>query len=203
MIITPELLRRIAPRAHDADEWAPWLDHAARLYEINPGNRLNMWLAQLAHESDGFTRFEENLNYGVEGLLETFKKYFPDRAIAERYARRPEAIASRVYANRMGNGPEESGDGWKYRGRGPIQRTGKAAYRHDGGTLNYDLVNFPAKMAEPEIGAQAAGLYWFEHDCNGWADQRNFRAITKAINGGYNGLEDRQHRLQHIERIMS
>lgn len=202
-MITPELLLKIAPQAHDADEWAPALDIAAGMYGIDRGNRVNMWLAQLAHESAGFTRFEENLSYGIDGLMRVFKKYFPTRELAEQYARRPDRIANRVYAGRMGNGPESSGDGWAYRGRGPIQRTGKAGYKHDGEKLRVDLINFPDKLTEPEYGSQSAALYWFENRCNELADAGDFTSITRAINGGLTGIDDRKHWLSRVQRVMN
>lgn len=195
-MIDAETLLKIAPQAHDAEAWAPALDRAARIYEIDTECRLAMWLAQLAHESAGFTRFEENLNYSVAGLLKVFGKYFPTAKLAERYARKPERIASHVYANRLGNGDEASGDGWKYRGRGALQLTGKANYAKYGAALGIDLINFPDKAAEPEAGAPIAALYWHDHGLNEIADAGNeaaFAKITRKINGGMTGWDDRVH----------
>lgn len=195
-MIDAETLLKIAPQAHDAEAWAPALDHAAKLYMIDTECRVAMWLAQLAHESAGFTRFEENLNYSAAGLRKVFSKHFPTSEIAERYARRPEAIASRAYANRNGNGDEQSGDGWKYRGRGALQLTGKANYAKYGAALDIDLINFPDKATEPEAGALIAALYWYDKGLNEIADagdEAAFAKITRAINGGMNGWPDRVH----------
>jgi putative chitinase len=195
-MIDAATLLKIAPQAHDAEAWAPALDQAARIYMIDTECRMAMWLAQLAHESAGFTRFEENLNYSAAGLRSTFGKYFPTTELAERYARQPERIANRVYADRLGNGGEASGDGWKYRGRGELQLTGKANYAKYGAALGIDLVNFPDKAAEPDAGALIAALYWHDHGLNEIADagdEASFAKITRKINGGMNGWPDRVH----------
>ena len=155
-----------------------------------------MALAQLAHESANFTALEENLNYGADGLLSTFGKYFPTRAEAERFARKPEAIANRTYGGRMGN--REEGDGWKYRGRGFIQLTGRENYERASAALGYDYVNNPDLVSEPEHAARVS-LWWWK-DRNGLrpaAQQGDVRQSTRLINGGYNGLADRQSKYRN------
>lgn len=167
---------------------------AASEYLDLPGDKASVhFFAQCGHETGNFKRFEENLNYSKEGLLSTFGKYFDDES-AEAYARQPEKIANRVYASRMSNGDEESGDGWKFRGRGAIQLTGRfnyqkfAEYMHD-----IMIVRRPDRVSE-ELSFIAAG--WF-FDKNGIFDmctdfeEETIKKITKKINGGYNGLDHR------------
>ena len=130
MAITLDILQKIAPQTkiEKLQNFIESLEVACDTYEINTVSRQSCFLAQIAHESGGFNAVKENLNYGAKGLMGTFKKYFPDEETALAYERQPEKIANRVYANRMGNGDEESGDGFKYRGRGLIQLTGKNNY---------------------------------------------------------------------------
>lgn len=147
-------------------------------------------MAQTSHESGHFKILQENLNYSASGLKSIFGKYF-DASTAEQYAKQPEKIANRVYANRMGNGPEESGDGFKYRGRGFIQLTGKTNYAAAGQSLGLDLVNSPDMAAEPKNAASIA-IWYFKKNIKritNWADTLN---ITKIVNGGTIGLADRQ-----------
>ena len=159
--------------------------------QINTPLRQAAFIAQLAHESQGFSRFTENLNYRADRLLEVFGNHFTEEE-AQEYARQPEKIANRVYANRLGNGDEASGDGWLYRGRGFIQLTGKDNYREAGKSLKLDLVGEPDKAAELGVAARVAAWYWNSHKLNPYADDRQFDTITKLINGGFNGLRDRR-----------
>lgn len=160
--------------------------------------RINFFLAQCAHETASFSKFEENLNYSAKRLLEVFPKYFPNQNIALEYGRKPMNIANRVYANRMGNGDEKSGDGWRYRGRGIIQLTGKNNYQNFAKYLNKTLeetVNF----LETQSGIiKSAMFFWSSNNCNNYADKKDFTGLTKRINGGTNGLGDR---LAHFKRI--
>tara|TARA_R110000744_G_scaffold377946_1_gene493478 strand:- start:5313 stop:5930 length:618 start_codon:yes stop_codon:yes gene_type:complete len=157
------------------------------------------FFAQCGHETGNFQRFEENLNYSKEGLLSTFGKYFDDES-AEAYARQPEKIANRVYANRMSNGDEESGDGWKYRGRGAIQLTGRFNYKEFAEYMNDIMIVRKPKRVSEELSFMAA--CWF-FDANGIFDictdlsYDTVKKITKKINGGYNGLN---HRLELTEK---
>jgi putative chitinase len=164
-------------------------------FAIDTPLRAAAFLAQLAHESSELRAWEENLNYGAPGLLATFPTHFEDLAVAAGYARQPERIANRVYANRMGNGPEESGDGWKYRGRGPIELTGLDGYRGIGAALGVDLVGNPDLAATPECGFRIAGHYWLVNGCNELADLDSpgaFEGITRKVNGGLTGLASRE-----------
>ena len=172
-----------------------WLDHINRCldyWEINTPLRQAHFLAQVAHESGRLATVEENLNYSAAALQITFKKYF-NSTNAVLYARKPEKIANLVYANRMGNGSENSGEGWKYRGKGLIQITGKDNHFACGQALGVDLISHPEMLlVSLELAAMSAGWFWAEHGCNELADNQDVLAITKKINGGTNGLDDRK-----------
>jgi putative chitinase len=168
---------------------------AAAFYKLSSA-RAAHFFAQTAHESGGFKAFSENLNYGAKGLRGIFGKYFPTDALARTYERKPEKIANRVYANRMGNGPESSGDGWKYRGRGALQLTGKDNYR---AFANY--INRPDVMDNPDLVAGElcfeSALWFFDRNklwsiCDQGVGDAAILALTKRINGGTHGLEDRK-----------
>lgn len=167
-------------------------DHKELLakYGINTPLRLAAFLAQIDHESQGFTRMTENLNYSATALTATWPKRFPPE-IAREYHRQPERIANRAYADRMGNGPESSRDGWKYRGRGYIQITGHDNYTDLARHMNMTMDETIAYM-ETEAGALESAAYWYSsRNLNKLADAGNIKGATKIINGGYNGLADR------------
>ena len=170
-------------------------------YKIIALNRLAHALGQFSHECQGFTRFEENLNYSAKGLKSTFGKYFKNKN-PENYAKRPKKIANLVYASRMGNGPELSGDGFKYRGRGIIMLTGRDNYKAFSKWIKDEtIMKRPKLVAEtPEIAVLSAVWFWNKRKLNKLADQDNLLKITKKINGGTNGLE---HRTEETERIRS
>ena len=151
------------------------------------------FFAQLAHESAGFKHLAENLNYSAPALVRTWPTRF-DVETAEAYARQPERIANKVYASRLGNGGESSGDGWRYRGRGYIQITGRANYAEYSQKLYGDdrLVREPEMAAQPEVAARIARAYWDAKGLDALADRDDIVAITKRINGGANGLPDRR-----------
>ena len=163
--------------------------------------RLAMFLAQVAHESGGLLHVSENLNYSAEALLACFPSHF-DSDTAEDYARQPERIADCCYADRMGNGNEASGDGWSYRGRGLIQITGRANYAACGAALGLDLIAHPELLETPANAALSAAWFWASHGCNGLADAGDFVGITKRINGGVNGLADRQAYLARAQSVL-
>jgi putative chitinase len=170
-------------------------------FQINTPLRLCHFLAQCAHESGNFKVVTENLNYGAKGLLTTFKKYFPTEAKAKEYERKPEKIANLVYANRMGNGPENSGDGFKYRGRGYIQLTGKVNY------VAFDKVVADDTVINPDLVATkypllSAAWFWNSRTLNMLADkgatELEIAAITRKVNGGKIGLVDR---IEHFKEF--
>lgn len=163
-------------------------------YNIDEPLRLAHFLAQLAHESGNFTAVVENLNYSSDGLLKTFPKYFKDRAIADQYARNPQKIGSRVYANRMGNGDEASGDGFKYRGRGYLQLTGKDNYKAFSAFIGQDCVADPTLVANRY--PMDSAVWFFDVNkiwdiCDKGAGEDVVKAVTRKVNGGLNGIDDR------------
>lgn len=180
-------------RAHIPDAVLDQIPDCAERFTINTPLRLAHFLAQCAHESAEFKVSVENLNYSADGLKKVFPKYFPDN-LADSYARQPEKIASRVYGNRMGNGDEASKDGYKYRGRGYIQLTGKDNYSKFAQAVSDDILNNPDLVAS-KYPLFSAAWFWDAHSLNQLADEGAsddvVTKITRKVNGGYNGLEDR------------
>lgn len=172
-------------------------------FNINTSLRICHFLAQIIHESGHLKYKIENLNYSASALRKVFSKYFKTDLEAEEYARKPEKIANKVYANRMGNGNEISGDGWKYRGRGLIQLTGKNNYLECGNDLNIALIDEPDLICiYPQINIKVACWYWNKNSLNKFADNDDLLAITKKINGGTNGLEDREKNLKLAKKFL-
>lgn len=188
--INESLIRTLFPKVTDAAGVVVALAIIAEKYEINTPQRLAQFLAQVTHESAGLTTLTENLNYGAEGLVKTFSKYFK-AAEAKNYERKPERIANRVYANRMGNGNEESGEGYRYRGRGAIQLTGKDNYKAATASLGVDFVSSPDLVAKMPHALTTAGWFWNSRSLNALADKSDHIGVCKKINGGLNGLDDR------------
>ena len=173
------------------------LKAAMEFFKLSP-ERVAHFFGQTSHETGGFKAFSENLNYGAPGLLGIFKKYFPDEATAKAYARNPEKIANRVYANRMGNGDEHSGDGWKYRGRGALQLTGKDNYQAFANYLNNQEIMDDPDLVADEFAFESA-MFFFEKNhlwsiCDQGVNDASILQITKKINGGTLGLDDRQEK---------
>jgi len=172
--------------------------------DISTPLRAAHFIAQVAHESGGFRYNKENLNYSAQALRSVFGKYFKTNEDAKNFARQPEKIANRVYANRIGNGDEQSGEGWKYRGRGLIQLTGKENYSKCGADLNLDLLNNPDLVSDdPDISLAAACWYWNSRNLNKYADQDDVVEVTRRINGGTKGLDDRKAYLGRAKQILS
>lgn len=196
MEVTLELLQAICPKTKKTvlEKYVYALNDVAEYYEMtqNP-KRLAGFLAQISHESGSFTAVVENLNYSAKGLMTTFKKYFPTEELAKQYERQPEKIANRVYANRMANGPESSGDGWKFRGRGLIQLTGKHNYTKFAEGLGISIDETVAYLETPEGAVSSAGWFFDNNNLNAYCDRDDFVGLTKRINGGTIGLEDRKH----------
>jgi putative chitinase len=191
-MIEASTLRTLGVSAENIDKYLPWVNMTMVRNDINTPVRQAMFLSQVAHESGSFRFVVENLNYSVNGLRSVFRKYFPDDEIAAQYARQPEKIANRVYANRMGNAEESSGDGWKYRGRGLIQLTGKDNYTAFSLQANNEAIIKPDLVAQPELAAESAGWFWMINGLNKLADTGDVKAVTRRINGGFNGLADRE-----------
>ena len=191
--------KSVFPNCKDSEILVNLFDNILNPAGINTKERVCMFLAQCGHESGGFTVYNENLNYSAKGLRGVFGKYFPTDALANQYARQPEKIANKVYANRMGNGPESSGDGWKYFGRGIIQLTGKSNYKEFSEYSGIDAVNNPDLLStDISVAIKSAVWFWNKNNLNKYCDNNDFIGLTKRINGGTNGLADRQDKFNKL-----
>ncbi len=205
MEIVLDHLKAVAPKTSVAtlQSYLGSMNRVCAKYDINTSaERLAAFLAQTSHESGGFTATKENLNYSAEGLLRVFKLRFPSLAIAAAYARNPERIANKVYANRMGNGSEESGDGFRYRGRGLIQLTGKDNYTAFAADLGISVEACVTFMETAEGIVESAGWFWNKKNLNRYCDASDFVGLTKAINGGTHGLEDREQKYAAAMKVL-
>jgi putative chitinase len=202
MQVTLELLTHMCPKTKRSilEGYVEPLNTVAQYYDMtaNPA-RLAGFLAQTAHESGGFTAIKENLNYSAKGLRGIFGKYFPTDELAKQYERQPEKIANKVYANRMGNGPEESGDGYRFCGRGLIQLTGRQNYTKLAEDLGISVEETALYLETPNGAVSSAGWFWDNNNLNQYCDKNDFVTLTKRINGGTIGLADRQH---HFDEAM-
>jgi putative chitinase len=213
-MVTLQQLRQLIPKNKYSEYW-----HAALCapqdelggstllneYDINTPKRIAAFIAQCAHESGSFAVIEENLNYKPQALRRLFSKYFPDDVLAQQYCARPnkqEAIANRIYANRMGNGDEHSGDGFRFRGRGLIQLTGRDNYQAFADSLEMSINDVPAYLATFEGAAQSACWFWEKNNLNRWADAGDIKELTRRINGGFIGLDDRIKHYEHALHII-
>jgi putative chitinase len=193
-----------------AEKWVEAVAAACQEFNINTPQRIAGFLSQCAHESGGFERLQENLNYSADGMAGIWPRRFavigPDKKpvkkdgknIPNKFAlalhRKPEMIANVVYSGRMGNGPTESGEGWLYRGRGLKQLTGKDNHRACSAGLGVDLVSNPDMLLEPVYAARSAAWFWATNKCNNFADAGDIAGLTKKINGGLIGIDDRKKR---------
>jgi putative chitinase len=202
MQITRDQLEQIIPGNKHLDNWLECLNTILPEYDIDSPERVAAFLAQCAHESGGFTAIKENLNYKAESLMKVFPKYFPNRELAEQYAHNQEAIANRVYGNRMGNGDEHSGDGYAYCGRGLIQLTGHDNYKAFADSLSSSMEEIIEFLQTFEGCVQSACWFWETNDLNSLADSGDIKAMTKRINGGYIGLEDRIKHYDHALEVL-
>jgi putative chitinase len=189
-------LDKVAHLLHKNKEpefWFNAMNEYLPKFGITTAARVAGFIAQGQHESADFTVLQENLNYSAKGLMGIFKKYFPDEAIANQYAKKPMMIANRVFGGRMGNGPEASGDGYKFRGRGILQLTGRANYTQCSRDLFGDdtLANDPDLVRTPEYAIITACWFWYKNQLNAICDQGDIVLLSKRINGGTIGLEDR------------
>ena len=199
---TQEKLAAILPGNPYIEHWHEALCKILPDYEINTVPRVAAFLAQTAHESGGYKALKENLNYKAESLCKVWPRYFPNMEIANQYAHNQEAIANRAYANRMGNGPEESGDGSRYCGRGLIQLTGKANYTKFAESIDTPLEEIPDFLATFEGAIQSACWFWETNNLNAPADAGDILKMTKIINGGTLGLEDRTNHFNHAIQVL-
>jgi putative chitinase len=200
-ILSLEQLKQMVKNPH-IDHWHEALDQLLDDYGIDTPLRVAHFVAQCAHESGNFVFIKENLNYKAASLQKIFGKYFPTAELAQQYANRPERIANRIYANRMGNGDEASGDGFRYCGRGLIQLTGKDNYTFFAGSLSISEAEAAEYLATFEGAAQSACWYWEQNNLNRFADANDTKGLTRAINGGYIGLEDRIKHTEHALHVL-
>lgn len=203
-MITDDQLTRIST-ALTPEQRAAYLDPlnaALNEFEINSPLREAAFLAQTAHESQNFTRLVENLNYSAKRLTQVWPKRFPSLAVAQPYANNPEKLANFTYGNRNGNGPEATGDGWNYRGRGFIQITGRANYKACSDGLGADFISDPDLLAQPDFAFRSAAWFWGTHGLNPLADKADLKTITIRINGGTVGLDERVKLYNKVKAIL-
>lgn len=204
-VITKEQLAQLIPGNPYLEQWCNALNEILPEYGIDTPQRVAAFVAQCAHESGGFRALKENLNYRAETLRKLFSKYFPTDDLARTYAAMPnkqEAIANRIYANRMGNGPEESGDGYRYCGRGLIQLTGKENYTWFAASLEIPVEEAAEYLQTFEGAVQSACWFWETNNLNQWADKDDILTLTKRINGGTIGLADREKHYEHAKHVL-
>lgn len=196
-MLTNEQLQKLGIGA----EWLEPLNETFEKYEINTPKRQACFIGQCMHESGGFKHLTENLNYSAKGLVATWPSRFPNEEYAEEFARKPERIASKVYVGRMGNEtPEEAA---MYIGRGLIQLTGKENYANCGLGLGVDLLGNPDWLATPQYAALSAGWYWNKRALNQYADSGDIETMTKKINGGLIGIEDRKAKIAMVSKYLT
>ena len=204
-MLTLSQLKQLLPKNPYVEHWHHALFQLLPDYDINTPNRIAAFVAQCAHESGGFMVLKENLNYKAATLRKIFPKYFPNDQIAQEYASKPNkqvAIASKVYANRMGNGDEASQDGWKFCGRGLIQLTCRSNYQAFADSLEMSIDDVPEYLQTFEGAAQSACWFWETNKLNQWADAGDILTLTKRINGGTIGLEDRKKHYDHALHVL-
>jgi putative chitinase len=187
-------------KLHIGQQWVTALNDTFSQFGILTPNQQAAFIGQCGHECGHFRILEENLNYRAATLMKLWPKRFPTLEIANQYAGNPKKIANMVYANRMGNRDEASGDGYRFRGRGCIQLTGHANYFHAGKALGVDFVMEPDLVATPKYAAMTAGWFWSTHGCNEAAEAQDWVKLTKKINGGTIGLEDR---IKHTKEALA
>ena len=198
-MVTSEHLKKM----HIDPVWVDALNETFQRFDISTPIRQASFIGQCGHECANFKVLEENLNYRAETLMKLWKSRFPTIEIANEYARNPKKIANKVYSSRMGNRDEASGDGYRFRGRGCIQLTGHANYFHAGQACGEDFVMNPDLVATPKYAAMTAGWFWNTHKINQFADRQDFTLMTKKINGGTIGLDDRIKHINHALDILN
>jgi putative chitinase len=205
-MVTEAQLKKLFPNAKEATVKAFAAKSKALFKEFGISDkriRMEYLLAQIAHETGGLTRSVENLNYSAQRLTEIWPSRFPTLSSAQPFVGQPEKLANKVYANRMGNGAPETGDGFRYRGRGYIQITGKDGYRQTGLNAGIDLIGKPERAIETEHALRVACGFWRWKDLNPLCDKRDFEGVTKRINGGLIGYDDRLEWLDKVRRVLA
>lgn len=190
-------------KLHIDPVWEGALNTTFDRFDISTPLRMAAFIGQAGHESGNFRMLEENLNYRAETLMKVWPKRFPTLEFAKQYEKNPKKIANSVYANRMGNRDEASGDGFRFKGRGLFQLTGHSGYYHAGQALGEDFVMQPELVATPMYAALTAGWFWNTHKLNQFADNRDWKMMTKKINGGFIGLADREKHINHALAVLT
>ena len=201
-MITLENFESWFPNNKYPQDWVDAINKVLPDYNITTPARISAFLAECSVESQDFTVLQENLNYSAEGLCKTFGSHFTNEEEAAEYAHNPEKIANRVYSNRMGNGDEASGDGWLYRGQGTIQLTGKENQQSFADSLNMSVGDIPNYLGTFEGAIQSACFFWENNNLNTLADSGEIDEISRKINGGDNGIEERRQKYQVISDVM-
>jgi putative chitinase len=204
-VLTLGQLKQMLPKNPYVADWHEALEQLLPDYDINTPKRIAAFVAQCAHESGNFMVLKENLNYRPATLRKIWPKHFPTDAIANDYASRLDKqrhIANRAYANRMGNGDEASGDGHKFLGRGLIQLTGRNNHQAFADSVEMDINDVPEYLATFQGASQSACWFWETNGLNKWADTGNIKELTRRINGGAIGLEDRIKHYNHALHVM-
>ena len=183
-------------------KWLGPLEETFAKYDISTTQRQACFIGQCQHESENFTKLEEGLNYSASRLMAVWPSRFPSLDVAEQYANNPEKLANKIYSGRMGNGNEESGEGYAYRGRGLIQMTGKEAYANCGSGLGMDFIGDPNWLVDPKYATLSAGWFWNKKGLNALADSGDIETMTKRINGGLLGLDDRKAKIAKAREIL-
>jgi putative chitinase len=203
LTLTQEQVAKCAARNKNPADLTAALNAVLPKYDINTPERVAAFLAQCGHESADFTTLKENLNYSAKGLHGTWPKRFVTEEAAKPYERNPEKIANKVYADRMGNGPEASGDGWKYRGRGAIQLTGHDNYHAFAKDIGKTVDEAIAYLETLPGAIESACWFWKKNGLNALADAKDMKAATKKINGGDLGLAERTQHFQHNLTVLA
>lgn len=201
-IMSQEQLAQIVTGNPHIEHWHEALALCCPDYDINTPKRVAAFVAQCAHESGNFRFLKENLNYRAASLMKVWPRHFPTMEIAQQYANKQDRIANRAYANRMGNGDEASGDGAKFLGRGLIQLTGRSNYQAFADSIETDIEEIPAYLATFEGAVQSACWFWETNNLNRWADTGDIKELTRRINGGFIGLEDRLKHYNHALHVL-
>ena len=203
MELTKEKLKELLPKNPYINQWHNALSQLLPDYEINTPQRMAAFIAQCAHESGSFIFLSENLNYKAESLMKIFGKYFKDIGTAKAYEKNPQKIANKIYADRMGNGPEASGEGYKFRGRGAIQLTGKENYTKFANSVGKSLDEAVAYTETLDGAIESACWFWNTNKLNALADASDIVTLTKRINGGTLGLDERKHHFENNLVVLS
>jgi putative chitinase len=197
-MVTSEKLKLL----HIGEQWVEPLNETFARFDISTPARQASFIGQAGHESGNFTKLQEGLSYSAERLMVIWPKRFPTLEIAQKYARNEKALANNVYANRMGNRDEASGDGFRFSGKGLFQLTGHANFYHAGKALGEDFVMKPELVKTPRFAALTAGWFWDTHKLNQYADARDYVTMTRKINGATIGLADRQKHIAHALEVL-